>query len=312
MKTKYSNKSLHIVSLSIAVIILLAFFIPSCAPETKNRYKIGVVVTILPQAEFVENVGGDKVTVSVMVPPGGSPHTYEPTPSQMVNLSKAKMYLKVGSGVEFELAWMDKIIALNKQMHVVDCAQGIKLAEMIGEDDDHENKDKHSEKDRNYISLDTHIWMSPLNAKLMINNICDGLSQVDQANKIYYENNRDEYIKKLTAIDQKIRGGLSGVKTRKFMVFHPSFGYFARDYDLVMVPIEREGKEPTAESIAYLIKQAKENNIRVIFASPQYNPESAKVIARSINGTVVFIDPLSKDYIKNLSIITEELIKTMK
>jgi len=102
----------YAVSLSVVSLVLLglAFLSSSCQGTSQPRDKIGAVVTIVPQADFVENVGGEKVDVTVMVPPGADPHTYELTPSQMMKVSKAKMYAKVGSGVEFELVWMDKII----------------------------------------------------------------------------------------------------------------------------------------------------------------------------------------------------------
>jgi zinc transport system substrate-binding protein len=146
----------------------------------------------------------------------------------------------------------------------------------------------------------------------MVKNICDGLIRVDPANRLYYEKNRDLYLQKLTQLDSDIRDGLSGVKNRKFLVYHPAFGYFAKEYDLTMLAIEEEGKEPTAVSIARLIQQAKENNIRVVFASPQFNPQSAKVIASAIGGKVVLIDNLARDYISNMRFLLGELVQVME
>jgi len=265
----------------------------SCGQGKEANDRIGVVVTILPQAEFAENVGGGKVDIGVMVPPGASPHTYEPTPSQIATLSRAKMYAKVGSGIEFELAWMDKLVTINQEMLVVDCSTGVTLQEVSGE--------------RGQGAPDPHIWMSPVNAKIMVRNICDGLGQLDPDNRAYYEQNRDAYLQKLTELDQDIRDGLAGVTNRNFMVYHPAFGYLARDYQLALLPIEEEGKEPTAAGLTHLIAYAKEHKIRVIFASPQFNPQSAKVIAEAIEGRVVFIDPLARDYIANLRRLLREL-----
>lgn len=265
----------------------------SCGQEKEVSDRIGVVVTILPQAEFAENVGGERVDISVMVPPGASPHTYEPTPSQIATLSRAEIYAKVGSGVEFELVWMDKLVNINQKMLVVDCSAGVPLQEMSGE--------------HGHGALDPHIWMSPVNAKIMVQNICGGLGQIDPDNRAYYEQNRDAYLQKLTKLDQDIRDGLSRVTNRDFMVYHPAFGYLARDYHLTLLPIEEEGKEPTAAGLAHLITYAKEHKIRVVFASPQFNPQSAKVIAEAIEGRVVFIDPLARDYIANLRRLLREL-----
>ena len=291
--------------LSIAVGLVLALTLTGCQPEAEASDKIGVVVTILPQADFVEAVGGDRITVTVMVPPGASPHTYEPTPSQMTALSEAKMYAKVGSGIEFELVWMDKLLAVNKEMLVVDCSEGITLIEMGAP---HE----HEENEHGHEGMDPHIWMSPLNVKIMVENICDGLIQVDPEGRAYYEDNRDTYLQELTQLDQDIRDGLSAVANRTFMVYHPAFGYFAREYNLIMLSVAEEGKEPTAAGITSLIEQAGECNIKTIFVSPQFNAESAEVIAGAIDGRVVFIDSLAEDYIFNLRVLLGELIQAME
>ena len=286
---------------ALALVPVLVFSAIACAPAVETDDRVGVVVTILPQAEFVGNVGGEKARVTVMVPPGASPHTYEPTPSQMTALAKAEMYAKVGSGVEFELVWMDKLLATNPDMLVVDCSRGIELQEMVAEDE-HE----HSERE------DPHIWMSPANARIMVTNICDGLIETDPGNRRYYEQNRDAYLAQLAEINREIRDGLAGVENRRFMVYHPAFGYFASEYGLTMIPIEKEGKEPTAAGLTHLIEQAKAHDIRVIFAEPQFDPKSAEVIAKAIGGRVVLIDALAKDYIGNLRLIMNEMLPALE
>jgi zinc transport system substrate-binding protein len=289
---------LILVSLLMASSAIVA---TSCTQKAESTTKLGVIVTILPQAEFVESVGGDKVDVTVMVPPGASPHTYEPTPGQMEALSRAKMYAEVGSGVEFELVWMDRLSAANKDMLVVDCSKGIELQQMIAGDEGEPAG-----------SIDPHIWMSPQNAQIMVQNIAGGLIQVDPDNRAYYEQNRDAYLQELAQLDQDIRDGLSGVKNRVFMVYHPAFGYFASSYGLTMLPIEAEGKEPTPAGLQHLIEQAKEHNIHIVFAEPQFNPQSARVIADAIDGSVVLIDPLSREYLTNLRVLLGELVQAME
>jgi len=287
--------------LALAFATILGTLAVACGHTGEDSGKIGVVVTILPQVEFVEQVGGEKVDVSVMVPPGASPHTYAPTPSQMIAVSKARMYAKVGSGIEFELTWMEKLMAQNKNMLIVDCSRGIKLIP-IGENGQGDAQG----------AMDPHIWMSPKNAEIMVQNICAGLTQIDPANQAYYEANRDAYLDQLAQLDEDIKASLSGLTNRVFMVDHPAFGYFAREYNLTMVPIEEEGKEPTSAGLAHLVDQAKEHDIRVIFVSPQFNPQSAKVIAKEIGGEVVPIDHLAKDYIQNMRSLLNELILAME
>jgi zinc transport system substrate-binding protein len=299
---KYYVVSLSFISL---ILLVLAFSVSSCQGTNRPDDKIGVVVSIAPQADFVEAVGGEKVIVTVMVPPGADPHTYEPTPSQMVGVSNANIYAKVGSGVEFELAWMDKISQQNKKMLVVDCSKGIQMMEMEEHHGDEDDGEHHQGED-------PHIWLSPQNAKLMVWNICSGLIQVDPQNESYYTRNRDEYLAKLDALDKDIREGLSRVINRRFIVFHPAWGYFARDYNLEQISIEIGGKEPSAKDIADLIRKAKELGIKIIFAEPQFNPRSAETIAEEIGGRVVFIDPLAEDYISNMRLVLGELVKAME
>jgi len=290
-------------------ILLLGVFVAICLisvyiyiiPQTEEEIdrKIGVVVTIPPQAEFVERVGGDKVHVTVMVPLGASPHTYEPTPSQLREVSKAKMYAKVGSGVEFELVWMDKIISVNKEMLVVDCSKGIELIK-----GGHEHEEEHE-----HHGADPHIWLSPRNAKVMVENIYQGLIQIDPANQEYYAKNKEKYLQELDELDNEITNALSGKENRKIMVYHPAWAYFARDYGLEQIPIEKEGKEPTPQGVANLIKQARENNITVIFASPQFSTKTAEVIANEIGGEVVLINPLERNYLENMRKVAKAFAK---
>jgi zinc transport system substrate-binding protein len=296
MKRLIPNRMISIVLTLLLAASLIAAVV-GCDREAETTGKTVVAVTILPQAGFVEAIGGNKVEVVVMVPPGASPHTYEVTPDQMTRLSNAKMYAKVGSPVEFELTWMDKLIAVNKSMLVVDCSKGINLTES---------------QDPDEPGLDPHIWLSVKNAKIMVQNICDGLVQVDAANKAYYEENCAAYLEKLTKLDTELASDLSDVSNRSFIVYHPAFGYFARDYNLKQIAVEQGGKEPDADYLVRLIEEAKENNIRVVFVSPEYSTKSAEVIAKEIGGKVVIIDPLAKDFIDNMHAIESAMKQAMQ
>jgi len=250
--------------------------------------KIRVIVTILPQAEFVEKVGGEKVQISVMVPPGASPHTYEPTPKQLIEASEADIYFQVGSGVDFETAFMDKIVKLNSKMLVVNCSKGIEI-----------------------LDRDPHVWLSPRNAKRMVRNIYDAFVQVDPKNKEYYRRNMELYLKELDKLDREIREILKNATNRCFMIYHPAWGYFAREYNLTQIPVEKEGKEPTVRGLMALIDQARRLKMKVIFVSPQFDRKKAEIIAESIQGRIVFLDPLAKDYVDNLRSVTLKIAQSM-
>ncbi len=290
----------------ILIVVLVVLALRATSQETDSDTLV-VAVTILPQAGFVEAIGGDRVEVLVMVPPGASPHIYEVTPDQMIKLSRAKMYVKVGLPVEFELAWMDKLIAANESMHVVNCSEGIQVLEM---DENHHDHDH--EQDHGHTGLDPHIWLSVRNAAIMVQNICAGLVRVDPANQDYYEENRDDYLEQLEKLNSEIEESLSDVENRRFIVFHPAWGYFARDYDLIQIAVEQDGKEPDIDYRIRLIEEAREHHIRVVFLSPQYPTRSADVIAREIGGRVVIIDPLAKDFIGNMRVVASAMKEAMQ
>lgn len=245
--------------------------------EMEDNDRIAVVVTIPPQQEFVERVGGDHVRVILLVPPGADPHTYEPAPAVLAAVAEADLYAMVGSGIEFEIAWGEKIAALNPDMTVVNCSQGVE-----------------------FIAADPHIWTSPRNAKVMVENIRDGLIEADPENAEDYRRNAAAYLDDLDALDAEISALIAGSGVRVVLVDHPSWAYLARDYGFEEVAIESEGKEPSPKRIEHLIRLAEEEGIRVVFASPEHSTRSAGVIAEAIGGSVVTVSPLKKDYLDNM------------
>ena len=240
--------------------------------------------------------------VTILIPPGGNPHTYELTPRQMNMLSKTDLYVKVGSGIEFELMWMKKIEDLNKSMPLCDVSKGITLIDTDdeGHDDEYKEEEENEHGHNHHGRKDPHIWLSPVNAIVITENIKDSLSKIDPENSDYYDRNAATLITKLKTLKQDISIKLDKISQRQFFIFHPAWGYFARDFNLVQIPIELSGKEPTPERLGNLVKQARKDGIKVIFSSPQFSRKSADVIAKEIKGKVVFIDPMSDDYLNNL------------
>jgi zinc transport system substrate-binding protein len=273
-----------LVTLLLLIAIGLSALAISCGPTGGASDKIGVAVSIVPLADFVENVGEDKVDVTVMVPPGASPHTYDPKPSQLVEVSEAEIYVKVGSGVDFELAWMDKIIKVNSNMLVLDSSQGIEL-----------------------IGKDPHIWNSPVNAKIMVENICDGLIQVDPDNADFYTENMNDYLKELDIVDGYIRYKLDRFTNRAFLIYHPAFAYFAAEYGLTQLAVEHGGKEPTPQVMQDCIDKANQYNLQYVFVAPQFATEYCEAIAREIGGQTASMDPLAENYIANMGRIADYL-----
>lgn len=265
--------------------------------------KISVTTTMMPLAFFIEEIGGPHVDVNVMIAENGNPHAYEPTPGQMRALSQADIYVKVGSGVEFELIWMDKLLALNPEMKVCDASKGIPLILM---EDHHDGGDDH------HGEYDPHIWLSLNNAVIIAGNIRDALIDFSPDQKDIFVKNTAGLILRLDELKRYASQIFEKVGTRTFLIFHPSWGYFARDFHLTQIAAEQGGKEPTPRQLNALIQQARQLGVKVIFASPQFSQKSARVIAAEIKGRVLLIDPLSKDYMENMRQVIEAFEMSMR
>ena len=295
----------HPCAIALLLFIAPAAFFPGCGGDQAPRSEsIGVVVSILPQAYLVERVAGDRADVTVMIPPGANPHIYEPTPGQLAAVSRASIYAKVGSGIEFELAWFDRIAAMNDSLHVIDCSDGIPLSDT--------ERGTHNSHDHVHEAPDPHIWVSPRNAAVMAENLYRGFATVDPAHESYYAANRDRLLAELARLDESITRALEGKTTRTFIVLHPAWGYLARHYGLEQIPIEAQGKEASARDVIEIVSVAREHGIRVVFASPQFNDDAAVVIAGEIGGTVIHVDPLAKDYTANLETVIEAFARSMR
>ncbi len=273
----------------IAALLMSLFSACTIATIPEEEPALRAVTTIPPLADFLEHVGGGLVQVTIMVPAGASPHTYEPTPGQMSEVAHADVYFKVGSGVEFELVWLDKLIAQNPEMPVVDCSRGIEL-----------------------IDDDPHIWNSPLNAITMVHNIIEGLASVDPDNTDTYAKNGAAYVDELRALHSEIKQMFEGADSRYFLVYHPSFAYFADEYDLIQLAIEEEGKATTPQTLQRTIDTARKHGLRYVFVEPQFATAEAEGIAETLGAEVVAIDPLPRIYIPAMRSTAEAIARELK
>jgi zinc transport system substrate-binding protein len=267
---------------------------------------IGVFVSILPQKQFVERIGGDTVKVEVMVRPGESPATYDPTPQQMVALAGAAAYFRIG--VPFENVWIPKIQSTQPQVRIVDTREGIELQPMgkAGPAGDHDTPPGSGG------ALDPHIWTSPPLVKQQAATIRDALIALRPAERARFEDGYAAYAAELDALDAELRQVLAGKTERRFMVFHPAWGYLAHRYGLEQIPIEAEGKDPGPKALAKLIERAKADGVRVIFVQKQFGRDAADAVAQAIGGEVVEIDPLAEDFLANTRAVAQTLTRTLK
>jgi zinc transport system substrate-binding protein len=277
-------------------------------PSAEDQQALTAFVSILPQAYFVERIGGERVDVQVMVKPGHSPHAYEPTPRQMTALAGADAYFLIG--VPFEDVVKDRIQSANPEMRMVNTGRGIELR--AGEDHHHEGEHEEEHARDHEGESDPHTWLSPLNVKTMAQHIADALVDLDPAHEQDYRANLAAFLADLDELDAAVRERCSGLTSREFMVFHPAFGYFADAYGLKQIPIEVEGKEPGAQTLAQLIEMARERGIKVVFVQKQLSQQSAEVVAREIGGRVVAVDPLERDYLAGIRRIADAFAESME
>ncbi|WP_320171954.1 metal ABC transporter solute-binding protein, Zn/Mn family [Maridesulfovibrio sp.] len=261
-----------------------------------------ITVSIVPQKYFVEKIGADLVQVNVMVRPGSSPATYEPQPRQMAQLSRAEIYYAIG--VPFERAWLPRFKGANADLNIVDLSREVVRVPMQ-DHVHHSGEPKHVPMDKgehhdNFIA-DPHIWLSPPLVRVMAMKIRDTLIEKDPVHESLYRNNYIKFAAEIDSLDTELLKLFSDApRGAGFMVYHPSWGYFARSYGLRQIPIEIEGKEPSPKEMGELIEIARKNSVSAIFIQPQFSRKSAEAIASSIGAAVLVADPLAEDWAENL------------
>lgn len=266
--------------------------------------KVTVVVSILPQETFVKKIAGEHVDIVTMVLPGHEPHSYEPKPSQMKMLSRADLYFSIG--VEFEKTWLDKFHSQNKKLIIVDSAKGIKKMKMASHH--HHEEGGEYEEHGAHSGLDPHVWLSPSNVKIIAKNIYHALVKADPDHQAEYKKGYEVFLSEIDKTDKQIKDILKEAKPHsKFLVFHPAFGYFAKEYHLIQVPIQVEGKEPTPKGLVHIINESKEEKVKAIFVSPEFSDKSAKIIANELGIKVLKFSSLDPQWSQNLIAIAKAI-----
>jgi zinc transport system substrate-binding protein len=248
---------------------------------------------IPPLAWLVERIGGDHVHVEVLVQPGREPHTFEPTPRQVMALGRARLFFKVG--MPFESRLVERMARGPGGLTVVDATEGIVKRTMV---EDH---------DEDAAGPDPHVWLSPPLLRTMAANVASALAGADPFHAADYRRRQADLATQIDAVHARIQQRLAPFRGQRFYVFHPAFGYFAEAYHLVQEPVEIEGKSPTPRQLFALVRQARSDGVRVIFLQPQFDPSSARAVARAIGGVVLPLDDLAKDVLVNLSDMAEKI-----
>ena len=266
--------------------------------------KLSVFVSIAPQRDFVEQVGGDRVNVHVMVGPGQSPELFEPTPRQMALLAAADLYFSIG--MPFEASWLPAVRRNNPDLKIVPCCAG--LAKLAGHGHGGHEHAGHGH-DGHDSRMDPHVWTDPNNVIAIAGLIAEALAAHDAAHARDYRRAEQAFSEKLRALDSLIMARTAALKNRVLIVAHPSWGYFAERYGLSQRSIEQDGKEIQGRSLTQLIEFARQRNIRAVFTQPQFNDRAARVIAAEIGATVYELDPLAGGYIENMRAVTDKIAR---
>ena len=300
------------------------FFVTALLLASLLSAKPVVIASIAPVGYLAKAVGGDKIEVQSLAK--GDVHSYEPKPNDMKAVAKASLF--IAAGLEFEEAWIPRFKASAKNLVVVQ--SDAKIAKLKEEhsghaehdeghgehevkDDKHSGHAGHAEHDEKHEAheehdeeheahADPHVWLNPMLAITMARNISDARRAMDKANKDFYLKNFQKLMNDLLAFDESAKNELAGLKNRKFVVYHPAWGYFAEHYDLEQISIERNGKEPKIDEMASTVKMIKDENIKVIFADPNRSQKSAQILASQAGAKVELLDPLGYNLLENLKI----------
>lgn len=244
--------------------------------------KVKVIASIAPLADFARQVGQERAEVILLLPPGASPHVYEPTPKTLRYAAEARIFIKIGTGLEF---WAEKIVKSveNKKIIIVDSSSGVQL---IGS---YDTAHRHGSSGN-----DPHIWLDPQIAMDIIRKIEEAFIRADPTGAEYYRKNAAIYREALAGLDREISARVGAFRTKEYVTFHPAWNYFSRRYGLRVAGVieEAPGKEPGPKHIARIIKEIRRIGSKVVFVEPQFNPKIAKVIAQDSGAKTLYLDPI--------------------
>ena len=262
--------------------ILTLLICTACGNTSQDNEKPIITVTLEPLRYFTETIAGDKYQVVSMVPKGSSPESYDPTPQQLVNLSRSQAYFRIGY-IGFEQVWMEKLQANCKDMKVFDTSQEVDLIRAEG----HWHGDHFHEG-----GVEPHIWNSTKNASIIADNICQALCELDTERQAFYKHRTDSLKQLIEQTDKNIRHLLQKADNT-FLIYHPALSYFARDYGLKQISIEKDGKEPSPDQLKKLIETCRNENVHTIFVQQEFDKRNAQLIADELGVRIVPVNPLS-------------------
>jgi zinc transport system substrate-binding protein len=317
---KRSNGVRFVTLVTIMLLSLLGWtVVPRLAAIPQPVRKIPVVASILPLGDFCQKIGGKYVDVTVLVPPGASPHTFEPSPTAVAKATEAKVFVFVGAGLD---PWAERILKAERRpgQVVVEAVAGISLLKDVDEHEHGETAKEAEEAEHHHHEAgNPHVWLDPLLAEDICRSIAQALIKVDPAHKNAYEVNLALYLGKLQTLDKDIKTVVATFRHRDYVTFHPAYAYFSQRYGLRQVGVieASPGREPSPGHLQRIIAAIKKSGVQAVFAEPQLSSRVAEVIAQEAGVKVLILDPLGgrppygSDYIKlmrhNLAVLVQAM-----
>lgn len=298
--------------LYLMITITLTLLLSACS--TTDSDKLTVAVSIVPQKAIVNAIAGDLVEVVTVIPPGNSPANYDPDARTMTQIMSSDIYFTIGVPTE-EGNILGEIGDMNV-VHLEDYVAEVypdRMLEDDHEEEEHEEADHEEEEDdHGHTGRDPHIWLSIKRMVIMTEIVRDELIKLDPSNEELFRENAAKFINELNALDEEVDAMFDDVTFRTFIIYHPSFGYFADDYDLEMLELEEGGNEASARRLQEVIDFARANEVQTIFHQDEISSSQVLAIVDELNAELVLLTPLSEDYINNYRMVAESILETLK
>lgn len=291
---------------NLLIFVAVISFFTSCKTQPQSAKEKTISVTILPEKYFVESIAGDLVKVNLMIPPGASHSSYEPTAKQMNLLTQSEAYFKIGY-LDFEQAWLPRFIGINSTMKIFDLSKGVTTLQGSCEHDHGENE---SASGKEELGIDPHIWMSARNVKIIATNILNSLISLYPEDSLVFSANYQKFLSEVNGIDSLYTMNAKKLEGLSFIIYHPALAYLANDYGMEQIVLEFDGKEPPPAHIREIIDLAREKNIHIIFVQKQLSIDNSRSLASEINAEIIQIDPLDVNWSEQMKFILDQFLKT--
>jgi len=288
------------------LIILFALGLVGASFAQAKKPALKIAVSIPPMQEWVSRIAGDRASITLVLPPGSSPHAFEPSPRQLAELGQADIWFTIS--VEYEYSLRPKVSAMFPRLSIADVTKNVKFRTLRPGEQETGEPASAGQIDPALTNRDQHTWLGYAQAKAEITFIRDTLIAKDPAGTEVYKKNYDAYLKEIDAVYNSLRTKLEPLAGSKVFVYHPAFGYFLDMFNITQEAVELGGKEPTQKELTTLVELAKKEKAKAIFVQVQFSQSAAQAVAKAVGAAVVPIDPLAADWLANLGRMGQALL----